>query len=156
MRGMSIRSACCGVLLAISAVSGCATSRSDFVVALPNGYQIIRDKSAAPMIVKKSGGTVVPGPVARYAVVRDVVVGVVAPEGEKLAPALKPATDAKPASDAKAASGQPAAAQKTGYFVLNTRTGELGKDLAESAYTERLKSLNIPTAPELSPPVLPQ
>jgi hypothetical protein len=116
------------VLLAIVSVTGCATSRSDFVVALPNGYQIVRDKNAAPMIVKKKGGTVVPGPVARYTVIRDVVVGAV----------------------------QPANSDKPVYFVLNTRTGEVGKNLAESDYTERLKALNIASPPELSPPVLPQ
>ena len=129
MRGKRIRTACLGVLLAIVSITGCATSRTDFVVALPNGYQIIRGKTSDPMIVKKNGGTVVPGPVARYTVVRDVVVGVVQPAG----------TDAKPA-----------------WFVLNTRTGELGTGLSESGYTERLKALNITAAPELSPPVLPK
>jgi hypothetical protein len=128
MSGKRIRTAGFAVLLAIVSVTGCATSRSDFVVALPNGYQIVRDKKAAPIIVKKKGGTVVPGPVARYTVIRDVVVGAVQP----------------PASD------------KPVYFVLNTRTGEVGKNLAESEYNERLKALNIASPPELSPPVLPQ
>lgn len=71
-----MRSACFGALAATISMAGCATSRSDFVVALPNGYQIVRGgKAAEPMIVKKKGGVVVPGPVARYTVVRDVVVG---------------------------------------------------------------------------------
>lgn len=70
MGGKRIRAACRGVLLAMVSISGCATSRSDFVVALPNGHQIVRDKSSAPIIVKKKGGTVVLGPVARYTVIR--------------------------------------------------------------------------------------
>lgn len=96
-----------------------------FVVALPNGYQIIRDKNSEPMIIKKGGRKIIPGPVERYAVIRDVVVGVVG-------------------------------SRDNGYFVLNTRTGELGKDLSEADYTERLKALNIPPKPELSAPVLPK
>jgi hypothetical protein len=128
MQDKRIRTAGFAVLLAIVNVTGCATSHSDFVVALPNGYQIVRDKKAAPIIVKKKGGTVVPGPVARYTVVRDMVIGVV-----QATPTDEPA-----------------------YFVLNTRTGEVGKNLAESDYTERLKALNIASAPELSPPVLPE
>jgi hypothetical protein len=138
MRAKRIRTACFGVLLALVSIAGCATSRSDFVVALPNGYQIIRGKTSEPMIIKKGGRTVVPGPVASYTVIRDVVVGLV--------PATQPA----------AAGDKPGAGDKTGYFVLNTRTGEVGRNLSESEYSERLKALNIPPAPELSPPVLPK
>jgi hypothetical protein len=65
---------------------------------------------------------VIPAPVSRYTVVRDVVVG---------------------------------AGEQT-YLVLDTRTGEVNKGLAEAAYNDKLKSLNIPAAPELSPPVLPK
>ena len=142
MHAKRIRTACFGVLLALLSVAGCAASRSDFVVALPNGYQIIRGKTSEPMIIKKGGRTVVPGPVASYTVIRDVVVGQV---------------QATPADQKPPASGdKPSAGDKTGYFVLNTRTGEVGKNLSESEYNERLKALNIPPAPELSPPVLPK
>lgn len=111
------------VILSMGA-GGCATSsRPNFVVALPNGYQIIRGgKAAEPMIVKRSGGVVVPGPVDSYTVIRDVVVGSVKP----------------------------------GFFVLDTRTGQVENALAENAYQEKLKSLNIAPLPELSPPVLPK
>jgi hypothetical protein len=128
MGGKSIRAAGFAVLLATVSISGCATSRSDFVVALPNGYQIVRDKTEAPTLVKKKGGKVVPGPVASYSVIRDVVVGMV-----QATPQEKPA-----------------------YFVLNTRSGEVDKGLTEAAYNERLKALNLPASPELSPPVLPK
>ena len=121
--GLTIRKMRAGSFAVFAALTtlGCATSGSPFVVALPNGYQIVRGKTSEPMIVKKSGGVVIPAPVSRYTVVRDVVVG---------------------------------AEDKT-YFVLNTRTGEVSKGLAEAAYNDKLKSLNIP-APELSPPVLPK
>jgi hypothetical protein len=110
-------------LFAATTLLGCATSaRSPFVVALPNGYQIVRGKTSEPMIVKKSGGVVIPAPVSRYAVVRDVVVG----------------------------------AEDQTYFVLDTRTGAVDKGLAEAAYNDKLKSLNLQASPELSPPVLPR
>lgn len=128
MGGKWIRGAGFAAVLATVSVTGCATSRSDFVVALPNGYQIVRDKTEAPIIIKKKGGKVVPGPVASYTVIRDVVVGMV-----QANPQDKPA-----------------------YFVLNTRSGEVGKDLTEADYNERLKALNLPASPELSPPVLPK
>jgi hypothetical protein len=138
---MRIRAACLGALLVCVSVSGCATSRSDFVVALPNGYQIKRGGNAAePMIVKKSGGTVVPGPVVSYTVIRDVVVGRV--------------QSAQAVNSTSSAAAQPA--EKTGYFVLETRTGALGRNLSETEYNARLKSLGLPPAPELSPPVLPR
>ena len=110
------------IVLTTISLLGCATTRSPFVVALPNGYQIVRGKTAEPMIVKKSGGVVIPAPVSRYTVIRDIVVG----EEDKM------------------------------YFVLDTRTGEVSKDLAEAAYNDKLKSLNIAQPPELSPPVLPK
>ena len=131
--GVSLRAVAFGVLLGLVSMTGCATSRADFVVALPNGYQIIRDKNDAPMIIKRSGSKVIPGPVSRYTVIRDVVVGIVGDD-------KPPAEGTKP----------------TGYFLINTRTGEIAKDLTEEAYIERLKALNINSAPELSPPVLPK
>jgi hypothetical protein len=124
MHGIGIRGAALGVLLAMVSIAGCATSRSDFVVALPNGYQIVRGgKADEPMIRKRGGGAVIPGPVTRYTVVRDVVVG---ETGDKT------------------------------YFLIDTRSGEISKDLSEADYTERLKASNITSAPELSPPVLPK
>jgi hypothetical protein len=124
MHVIGIRCAAWGALVALVSITGCATSQSDFVVALPNGYQIVRGgKADEPMIRKRSGGTVIPAPVTRYTVVRDVVVG---ETGDKA------------------------------YFVIDTRSGEIGKDLSEAGYTERLKALNITSAPELSPPVLPK
>lgn len=121
---LTIRRVRAGSFAVFAAITtfGCASSTSPFVVALPNGYQIVRGKTSEPMIVKKSGGVVIPAPVSRYTVVRDVVVG----------------------------------AEDQTYFVLDTRTGEVNKGLAEAAYNDKLKSLNIPAAPELSPPVLPK
>ena len=165
MRSMSIRSVFFGVVLASVAGVGCAASRSDFVVALPNGYQIVRDKTSAPTLVKKKGGVVVPGPVARYTVIRDVVVGQVDRSAQTKDKARDPAKDqtSSPAKDKpadKAAENdtpaEKTAGEKQGFFVLDTRSGQLGTQLSESAFNERLKSLNIPPSPELSPPVLPE
>jgi hypothetical protein len=51
---------------------------------------------------------------------------------------------------------QAAPTDKPAYFVLDTRSGQVAKNLAENDYNERLKALNIPPSPELSPPVLPE
>src|SRR6185295_15672302 len=91
--------------VAAMALAGCATSSSSpFVVALPNGYQIVRGKTSEPMIVKRRGGVVIPAPVSKYTVVRDVVAG----------------------------------AEDQTYFVLDTRTGQVTRGLAEAAYNDKL------------------
>jgi hypothetical protein len=103
-----------------------AAARSDFVVVLPNGYLIQRDKSKSPVIVKRSGGTVLKGAVDAYAVYRSVVTG-----------SIKSDDGAK-------------------YFVLDTSTGKLETGLAEDAWKARLKELGVTGSPEISPPVLPE
>ena len=121
MTGM-IRAGSFAVFTALTLMSCATSSSSPFVVALPNGYQIVRGKTSEPMIVKRRGGVVIPAPVSKYTVVRDVVAG----------------------------------AEDQTYFVLDTRTGQVTRGLAEAAYNDKLKSLNLPATPELSPPVLPR
>lgn len=139
MRQSRIRATGFGVIAAIGLI-GCATAGPDFVVALPNGYQIKRDKADQPMLVKRTGGVVVPGPVEKYTVLRDVVTGFV-PE-----PQAQPDGKARKASKAK-----------PGYFILRTRTGELSTGLSESEWAEQLQGLGVKAEPkDLSPPVLPK
>ncbi|MBX5463264.1 MAG: hypothetical protein IRZ28_19510 [Steroidobacteraceae bacterium] len=147
MHQSRIRATAYGLIAAFGLVA-CATAGSEFVVALPNGYQIKRDKADQPTLVKRSGGVVVPGPVEKYIVLRDVVTGLVpGPEGD----AAK--ADAK---DAKRASRR-ASKSEPGYFILRTRTGELSTGLSESEWSEQLKGLGLKAEPkDLSPPVLPK
>ena len=72
-----------GLLLsAIAAFGGLsgAVAATRFVIALPNGYEMIRGKASEPTIVKRSGGVVVPGPIASFVVIHEVVTGLVQPD----------------------------------------------------------------------------
>ena len=42
------------------------------------------------------------------------------------------------------------------YFVLDTKTGEVGKDLSLAEWEERLKKFDITSAPQLAEPILPK
>ncbi len=130
------RSLAVGLVLFVGAgIASCATSgRSNFVVVLPNGYLIERNEAADPMLIKRSGGKVIPKPVAAYTVYRDVVTGIM--------------KSSRPASG-------PAENQQD-YFVLDTRSGQVNTGLAEAAWNGRLKELGVPASPRLSPPVLPE
>ncbi|MEP7242794.1 MAG: hypothetical protein ABI885_03820 [Gammaproteobacteria bacterium] len=154
-----------GVLLVMITAASCALAASGFVVALPNGYEMIRDKADAPTIVKRSGSKVVPGPIAAYVVVRDVVTGQVMPTaGKPDKKARKPAasseqpatTNGTPANDGDKPVGAPGeAAPKPTYFVLNTGTGDVALGLSQEDWAQRLKQLGVDTPPELNPPLLP-
>jgi hypothetical protein len=42
------------------------------------------------------------------------------------------------------------------YFVLDTKSGEVGKDLSLTQWEERLKTFDITSAPQLAAPILPK
>jgi hypothetical protein len=127
----------------VVAVTGCAAQvggSSPFVVVLPNGYLIDRDRSSNTQIVKRGGGVVVRGPIAGYTVLQNVVTGYVGdpPPASSMAPAPPP-----PDNAAK-------------YFVLDTTSGKLDINLDAVAWNSRLKELGAPTSPVISPPILPK
>ena len=118
-------------------ISSCATQGgSAFVVVLPNGYLIDRDRSSQTRIVKRAGGVVVPGPIAAYGVFRDVVTGSVSGAADKGAPGAEKPTPL--------------------YFVLDTTSGKVDRNLDAAAWNSRLKELGAPASPELSAPILPE
>src|SRR5688572_8380133 len=82
------------ILFLGAALAACAHAQPPTVIALPNGYYMEKDKAQQPRIVRKSGGVVVPGPIAAYAVDRQIVTGRVAPalRGAKSYPNDSPAT----------------------------------------------------------------
>jgi hypothetical protein len=122
-------------------IGSCATQRgSAFVVVLPNGYLIDRDKSSKTRIVKRAGGVVVPGPIAAYGVFRDVVTGSVA--------------SAAAGTADKADAGADKAAPQ--YFVIDTASGKVDQNLDAAAWNSRLKELGAPASPNISPPILPE
>jgi hypothetical protein len=50
---------------------------------------------------------------------------------------------------------RPAPSPNGRYFVLDTKTGEVGKDLSLAEWEERLKKFDITSAPQLATPILP-
>jgi hypothetical protein len=124
-------------LLATLGMVGCATAAAPFVVALPNGYEIMRKQDRQPAVVKRSNGSVVIGPITIYAVVRDVVTGVV------------------PSPPADGGSAKRSSKVQPGYFILKTDTGEITQGLSEQDWKDRLKALGVTMLPTLNPPILP-
>jgi hypothetical protein len=128
------------VLLALAA-AGCVTS-PPAAIALPNGYYIERDKRSQPQIVKRSGRTVLQGPIAAYSVYRQWVIGAVGhwpPRGFAYPNELPfPGSD-----DAR-------------YFMLDTASGELRKDLSKDAWRKELEQRGAAPALPITAPVLPQ
>jgi len=156
-----------------------AGAAEKFVIALPNGYEMSRERSGAAVISKRRGKVVVPGPIKAYTVVREVVVGqldVPEPKGAKAedssaaagadggrpgAGGAPPGGGGKPAPAADKPPANPVFARPPPspngrYFVLDTKTGEVGKDLFLPEWEERLKKFDITTAPELAEPILPK
>jgi len=101
-------------------------------VALPNGYYLQPDKSAQTLLVKRSGGRVLPTPIAAYAVSRNIVAGAL---GE-ISPESRPCTNDCPFT------GGP----ETRYFVLNTLDGKLDSNLDEDAWRRRLEEEGVPAS----------
>lgn len=130
------------LVIASLSVSACASTVTASVIALPNGYYLIPTKSGGLSLDKRNGRAVVPGPVAAYAVVRQVVTGAL---GEP-PPLNRHYTNDLPYK------GTP----ETRYFVLDTRDGKLDTGLDEVAWKMRLTALELPSPVELHSPIFPQ
>jgi hypothetical protein len=131
-----------GLLVVFLSVSACAAGPTAAVIALPNGYYLQPTKSGGLAIEKARGRAVVPGPVAAYAVVRQVVTGAL---GEP-PPLSRHYTNDLPYK------GGP----DTRYFVLDTTTGKLDSGLDEAAWIARMKALDIASPVELHSPIFPE
>lgn len=140
MRMARFQVALCILALLGSSLSGAtafAARIAPFVVALPNGYEIARQRDGQLAVLKRSNKSVVTAPLGTYAVVRDVVTGLV-PEPES--------------QDAKANGKSRSTA---GYFILKTATGELVQGLSEEDWKAQLKALGVTLIPTLNAPILP-
>jgi len=121
-------------------LAACATS-APFVVALPNGYYLQRDRDAHVALVRRDGRTIIPGPVAAYAVVNNLVAGCVGEWPRRFL--AYPNESAFPDSaDCR-------------YFILDTPSGRMDTNLAPEAWRSRLKDYGVPQALEITAPVLP-
>ncbi len=112
-------------------MSACASTKAQSLVALPNGYSLQPDKGARSEIVKRDNRSVVPAPIAAYAVSGNVVAGAL---GE-------PAPNSRLYTNDLPFKGGP----DTRYFVLDTTTGKLDTNLDEAAWKKRLEALGVPS-----------
>src|SRR5579864_230480 len=115
--------------IALLNVTACASTTTAAVIALPNGYYLEPTKSGGLALDKGHGSTVMPGPVAAYAVVRQVVTGAL---GEP-PPLSRHYTNDLPYKGSA----------DTRYFVLDTRTGKLDSGLDEAAWKMRMSELQL-------------
>lgn len=121
-------------------LGGCATAGQPVAVALPDGFYIQRDRSSKPVIVKRSGPTVLEGPVAAYAVHGRLVVGCVGTWPQRAAG--YPNEAAFPGSpDAK-------------YFILDTATGYVESGLTLEEWKKALAARHIPQDIRITAPLL--
>jgi hypothetical protein len=130
------------LFLTIALLAPIGISSAPFVIALPNGYYIQRDQASHPGIVKRSGPTVLKGPIAAYAVHRNYVAGCVG--------TWPPRAFSYP--NESPFPGSPDAR----YFILDTETGRLESDMSEENWRERLPALGIPSNLRITLPLLPE
>ncbi len=131
-----------GLLIILVSVSACVAGTTEAVIALPNGYYLEPTKSGGLSIEKAHGHAVVPGPVAAYAVMRQIVTGAL---GEP-PPLHRHYTNDLPYHGNA----------DTRYFVLDTTTGKLDSGLDEAAWKMRMSDLNLPGPVELHSPIFPE
>jgi hypothetical protein len=132
-------SRCLTIVVALLLAS-CATV-APFVVALPNGYYLQRDRNSNVALVKRGGRTLIPGPIAAYAVANDVVAGCVGEWPPRIVgyPNEMPFPDS---ADCR-------------YFILDTRSQRIETNLAPDVWRGRLKEYGAPPTLEITAPVLP-
>jgi len=118
-------------------LSACADTRAGPVVALPNGYYLQPDREGQTELVKRDGHTVVPAPIAAYAVSGQVVAGALG--------------KAQPQNRSYANDLPFHGGAETRYFILDTKTGLIDRGLDESAWHRKLNELGVTQSPEIYP-----
>lgn len=139
---MTLRALIPGLLVLLLNMSSCAATATQPVIALPNGFYLQPNKSGGLSLVKRRGSAVIPGSVAAYAVVRQVVTGAL---GEP-PPLHRHYTNDLPFKGTA----------DTRYFVLETTSGTLDSGLDEAAWKARLAALSLPADVELHAPIFPE
>jgi hypothetical protein len=125
--------------LALTLAACTAISAQTAVVALPNGYYLQPDSKKQTELVKRGGRTVLPAPIAAYAVSSTIVAGA---QGATTDESRSYTNDLPFAGKAE-----------TRYFVLDTNSGKLEKDLDAAAWEQRLKDLGVPTPLKIYAPL---
>ncbi|MEJ1966062.1 MAG: hypothetical protein WDO56_32730 [Gammaproteobacteria bacterium] len=139
----SRRLATVAVILVSSVLHACASASSTpFVVALPNGYYLQRDRDSRIGLIKRGGRQVIRGPIAAYAVNREIVAGCVG-EWPRRSFAYPNETPFPDSPDCR-------------YFILDTPSGRLEMDMDPQAWRARLGQIGAPESLQITAPVLPQ
>jgi hypothetical protein len=124
------------ILVALSAT---AATVSGPVVVLPNSYYLQPDKDGQTKLVKHDGSRLLPGHVAAYLVVGQIVTGAI---GE-VPPASHQFTN-----DLEFTGGP-----DTRYFILDTTSGKLETNLDEAAWHKRIQELGQNSPVHIYPPL---
>ena len=129
------------VLLGFLAVtqSACVATRAGPVIALPNAYYLQPDPQGQTELAGRDGHLILPAPIAAYAVTGEIVAGAL---GKSVHESRSYANDLpfRGGSD-------------TRYFVLDTRSGRLDRDLDEATWQRRLSELGVAHPPEIYSPL---
>jgi hypothetical protein len=127
--------------VALSLLASACAASAPFVVALPNGYYLQRDRAANVALVKRGGRTLIPGPIAAYSVAGNVVAGCVG-EWPRRSSGYPNETPFPDSADCR-------------YFILDTASGRIEQNLTPEAWRSRLKEYGAPQALRITAPVLP-
>jgi hypothetical protein len=140
-RRLLARGTLAGTLFICALLTACASAPPPFVVALPNGYYLQRDRASNVELVTRAGRTLVQGPIAAYAVANNVIAGCVGnwPPRPFGYPNETPFPDSP---DCR-------------YFILDTPTGRMEKDLSPATWRSQLKQYGAPDTLRITAPVLP-
>jgi hypothetical protein len=131
------------LILVSSVLQACASaSTAPFVVALPNGYYLQRDRDSRIGLIKRGGRQVIRGPIAAYGVSGEIVAGCVG-EWPRRSVAYPNETPFPDSPDCR-------------YFILNTPSGLLESDLDPQAWRARLAQMGAPQSLRITAPVLPE
>ena len=135
------RGSLCAIVVLSVYLGACASTPSPFVVALPNGYYLQRDAASTIGLVRRDGRTILPGPLAAYAVSQNIVAGCVGewPRRSFGYPNETPFPDS----------------ESCAYFILDTRSGRMETALSPAAWRSKLKDYGVPSSLRITAPILP-
>jgi hypothetical protein len=125
--------------LAVVTLSATAATVAGPVVVLPNSYYLQPDTDGQTKLVKHDGSRLLPGHVAAYLVVGQIVIGAI---GDVPSVAHQFTNDLE-------FTGGP----DTRYFILDTSTGKFEANLDEAAWHKRIQELGQTSPVHIYPPL---
>jgi hypothetical protein len=130
-----------GLILVSSLLHACVTApAAQSVVALPNGYYLQRDRDSHIGLIKRGGRQVIRGPIAAYAVSREIVAGCVGlwPKHSFSYPNAAPFPDSP---DCR-------------YFILDTASGHVETGMDPQTWRAHLGQFGAAESLQITAPLL--